>query len=75
MKKSSVTKRLWSYIKIQRKDHCGVATLKVDETVYNNSSDKAKILNNYFTSVFTPISLNTPPPMYEPLIPDIDLIK
>ena len=36
--------------------------------------DKAEILNKYFTSVFTPISLDTPPPpaMDEPLIPDID---
>jgi len=28
--KGSVTKRLWSYIKSQRKDHCGVAPLKVE---------------------------------------------
>jgi len=59
--KGSVTKRLWSYINSQRKDHCGIAPLKVDEAVYHNSSDKAKIFNNYFTSVFTPISLDTPP--------------
>jgi len=31
--KGSVTKRLWSYIKSQRKDHCGVAPLKVDRDV------------------------------------------
>ena len=68
-------KILWSYIKSQRKDHCGVAPLKVDGAVCNNSSDKAEILNNYFTSVFTPISLDTPPPMDEPLIPDIDPIQ
>ena len=74
-KKGSVTKRLWSYIKSQRKDHCGIAPLKVDEVVYNNSLDKAEILNEYFSSVFTPISLDTPPAMDEPLIPDIDPIQ
>ena len=73
--KGSVTKRLWSYIKSQRKDHCGVAPLKVDGVVYNNNLDKAEILNKYFTSVFTPISLDTPPAMDEPLIPDIDPIQ
>ena len=49
--KGSVTKRLWFYIKSQRKDHCGVTPLKVDRDVYNNSQDKAKILTDYFTSV------------------------
>ena len=48
------------YIKSQRKDHCGVVPLKVDGVVYNNSLDKAEILNKYFTSVFTPILLDTP---------------
>jgi len=48
----------------------------VDGAVFNNSLDKAKILNDYFTSVFTPISLDTPPPMDVPswdvpFIPDI----
>ena len=73
--KGSVTKRLWSYIKSQRKDHCGVAPLKVEGTVHHNSLDKAKILNSYFTSVFTPTSTDAPSPMDGPLIPDIDPIK
>ena len=73
--KGSVTKRLWSYIKSQRKDHCGVAPLKVDGVVYNNSLDKAEILSKYFTSVFTLVSLDTPPAMDEPLISDIDPIQ
>jgi len=45
--------------------------MKVDGVVYNSSFDKARILNNYFTSVFTPITMETPPPMSEPLVPDI----
>ena len=52
-----------------------MAPLKVDGTVYNDSLDKARILNNYFTSVFTPITMETPPPMSEPVIPDIDPIQ
>ena len=66
---------LWSYIKSQRQDHCGVAPLKVDGVVYNDSLDKAKILNNCFTSVFTPITTDTPPLMNEPPTPDIEPIQ
>ena len=72
--KGSVTKKLWSYIKNQRKDHCGVAPLKVDGVVYNDSLDKAKILNHYFT-VFTLITMDTPPLMNEPPTADIDPIQ
>ena len=35
----------------QRKDHCGVAPLKVDDVVINDNLIKAETLNNYFTSV------------------------
>ena len=41
-----------------------IAPLKVGGAVY-----KAKILNDYFTYVFTPISLDTQPPMDVPFIP------
>ena len=73
--KGSVTKKLWSYIKSQRKDHCSVAPLKVDGVVYNDNLDKAKILNHYFTSVFTPITMDTLPLMNEPPTVDIDPIQ
>ena len=52
---------------LQRKDHCGVTPLKVDEVVYNNSLE----ILNYYTSVFTPITTETPPPMSEPLTPGL----
>ena len=35
--------------------------------VYNNRLDKAKILNDYFISLFTPISLDTQPPLIDVL--------
>ena len=48
-----VSKRLWTFIKDKRTDHCGVASLEVNGTIYNNCKDKALVLNEYFTSVFT----------------------
>ena len=48
-----ITKKLWSFIKSQRKDSCGVPPLKYNGTVYTDYHSKAKILNEYFCSVFT----------------------
>ena len=47
----------------------------MDGVVYNDSLDKAKILNHYFTSVFTPITTDTSPLMNEPPTADIDPIQ
>jgi len=47
----------------------------VDGTIYNDSSDKTQILNNYFTSVFTPITTTILPSMNEPLTLDIHPIQ
>ena len=44
---------MWSYIKNKKVDYCGVAPLRYNDTLYTDSKDKASILNNYFTSVFT----------------------
>ena len=52
-----------------------IAPLKVDGTVCNDSFDKAQILNNYFTSVFTLITTKIPPSMSEPLTLDIHPIQ
>ena len=71
---SSTAKRLWSYIKSQRKDHCGVAPLKFNGDVHNNSLAKAQILNTYFQSVFTPTLSSTPTSMERSYIPDIESI-
>ena len=67
----SVTKRLWSYIKSQRKDSCSITSLKRNDILYNNDSKKAQLLNNYFTSVYTPISSSPSPPLNTPLYPEI----
>ena len=48
------TKALWSFIKSNRKDHCGVPILQ-DSTgpLINEPHTKANLLNDYFCSVFT----------------------
>ena len=69
-----VSKRLWNYIKSQRKDHCGVAPLKVDDSIINDISTKAQVLNDYFSSVFTAETEETLPMMNDALKPDIDPI-
>ena len=48
-----VSKRLWTFIKDRRTDHCGVASLEVNDTIYNKCKDKASVLNEYFATVFT----------------------
>ena len=61
-KNGAVTKRLWSHIKRQRKDNFCVASLRHNDN---------KLLNNYFTSVFTPHSLESPPVTPNSPFPDI----
>ena len=61
-------------IKSQKKDHCGIPPLKFNGHVYNDSLGKAKVLDDYFTSVFTPV-LSAPPSMDGPLLSDITPIK
>jgi len=46
-------KKLFSYIKSLRKDYCGVDTLQKDGISFSENQDKANILNQYFSSVFT----------------------
>ena len=68
---SSPTKRLWSYIKSKRKDHCRVGPLKQGSTTYTDSLEKANILNKYFSSVFTVEDNTEPPTMNYSNIPDM----
>ena len=43
----------WQCIKNTRKDYTGVATLKVNGTIINDTKKKADQLNKHFESVFT----------------------
>jgi len=49
----SGSKHLWSYIKSKKKYQTGVAPIRYNDQVYTNDQDKANILNQYFSSVFT----------------------
>ena len=46
-------KGLWRYLKGVRKDSCGVSTLVKDHKVATQPGDKAELLNEQFSSVFT----------------------
>ena len=69
-----MSKKIWTYIKSQKKNHCGIAPLKVNDVVINDSLVKEQTLNEYITSVFTPVTTETPPEMHEQFIPDINPI-
>ena len=69
-----VNKKLWTFIKSQRKDHCGVAPLKYNSKIHDDTTMKTDILNNYFTSVFIQDSEAPPPPIQGPPFPDISPI-
>ena len=46
-------KPFWRYVKSQRQDNCGVSPLKWNGELHSDSKDKAQILNDQFSSVFT----------------------
>jgi len=66
-----VTKRLWTFIKDRRTDQFGVASLRLNDVTYTKCKDKAAILNNYFTSVFTKEDKSNIPPFDDYPFPDI----
>ena len=51
--KNNDCRPFWRYTKSQRQENCSVASLKDKGQLHSNSLDKAEILNNQFTSVFT----------------------
>ena len=70
----AITKNYGHISKVKRRTTCGIPPLEFNGHVYNDSLGKAKALNDYFTSVFTPVS-SAPPPMDDPLLPDITPIQ
>ena len=68
---NNISKRMWSYVKSKRTDHCGVATLKQDDESFTTPGDKAEILNNYFSSVFTSEDISTIPTLDYANFPNI----
>ncbi len=66
------TKPFWSYVKSRRQDSSGVAPLKRDGILHTSSSDKAGILSEQFSSVFTVDKMDDIPPMSGGPYPKID---
>lgn len=67
-------KRFYHYIKSKRKDNTGIAALSFEGNLVGDSEAKATILNNQFTSVFSPAEGPNLPdlgPSHHPSIPDI----
>jgi len=58
---NNVSKRIWSYVKSKRTDHCGVAPLKLDGKTFSTPKDKVEILNNCFSSVYSSEDISTIP--------------
>jgi len=52
-RKNTITKCLWSFIKSKRQDHVGISTLKHQGETFVDVADKANLLVDYFSSVFT----------------------
>ena len=52
-KKTTITKKFWTYIKSQKKDNSGVSPLIENGKTYEDSKGKAQVLNRQFQSVFT----------------------
>lgn len=68
-------KKFWSYLRSKRGDNCGIGTLRDDDKLVTNPTEKAELLNHHFHSVFTPIS-GDPPRTHdypEPTMQDFDI--
>ena len=57
-------KRFYKHIKSLRSDHCGIPSLQKDDHTYTEGYAKAKILNDYFCSVFSQDS-DSPTPVLD----------
>ena len=77
-------KRFWSYIKSKPNNQSGIPTLEKDNKTYTDNVDKANILNDHFSSVFTidnssidqmPLLDSSPLPNIPPLYIEAEGIK
>ena len=69
------SKSFWKYIKAKRKDNVGVAGIKSNGILHQDSQTKAELLNQQFKSVFTKENREEPlPPLIETSYPSISEI-
>ena len=72
---NKVTKRLWSYIKSRKQDSTGIGPLTYQGSTYTDSKDKANVLADYFSSVFTPNNTSILPDVNDSPLPSISPIS
>ena len=70
-----ITKRLWSFIKNKRQDNVGVSTLKHEGRTYVDATEKANLLADYFSSVFTNEDVSNNPTLSTNPTPSISSIQ
>ena len=68
--KGTSSKKLYSFIKSKKCDVSGVAPLKKDGKTYTDASEKAELLNEQFSSVFTMENTSTIPNLGTRKTPD-----
>jgi len=74
-KQGQVSKKLWSFIKAQRNDHCGVAALQDNGVVYSDPKSKAELINRAFSTVFTTEDTSNMPAMSDMSHPEMPPIQ
>ena len=66
-------KKFWRFIKARKQDNTGISTLRENGRIITDSQEKAEVLNNQFTSVFTREDTasmpDLPPTQYRPMNP------
>ena len=73
--KNIITKRLWFFIKNKRQDNVSVSTLKHEGRTYVDATEKANLLADYFSSVFTNEDVSNIPTLSTNPIPSISSIR
>ena len=63
----------WNYIEAKKQDNVRISPLKRDGVLFNDTIDKAEILNAQFTSVFAKEDGNAIPTLKNKKFPSIDL--
>ena len=67
----TISKHLWSFIKNKKCDHTGVGPLIHGGTTYTDPQDKANLMADYFSSVFTSENTDGIPSLNKDPLPDI----
>ena len=68
------TKPFWNFIKAAKREVFGVPSLSVDSSMVTSPMDKANLLNQQFSSVFTDENLDSIPVTEGPNLPDMPSI-